>query len=215
MKRAPGKKGEDPQSPGASSSDKTKRSAVGKKSKRKGKNAEKEVCAMLDAWWGVPEKTFVPSRGSGGWKRHSTSQAWEPGDITSREPALTSGFRFIIDVKKHERWDFYELFSAKRKDAGFLPWWEKLVEEARIHDKCPLLIVQQSNKPTLFITDLRSWGGVLGDLIHQAYRSAIFCHHDSRGNLLKLCIVPSDIFMGMITPQLALNFKTTSEYCHE
>jgi len=100
--------------------------AVGKKSKRKGRNFERVVAKILDEWWtgGKGEFHVVPCSGGLNWK---TKKAITVGDIVG-----PNDFPFVVSCKNTEIWDFNQLLGNKNKDSTspLLKWFEEIRNEA-------------------------------------------------------------------------------------
>lgn len=93
--------------------------------KSKGDVAEREVAALLKAWWGAvePDVEFVRTPGSGGWQganargRQLRSEFRLSGDLatTSRQ------FPFSVESKRREEWTIARLVDGKPSPVW--DWW--------------------------------------------------------------------------------------------
>jgi hypothetical protein len=171
--------------------------------KGKGSSFERQICLDLDHWWAVPEKTFVRSRLSGGWK-DKQGKIREPGDIVSRFPELTKDFPFVVECKSAEAWDFHDLFRGDTKHP-IRKWWIKIFKEAVDSNKVPLLVVRRSHKPLLAITVLGHWPVFLRVLDFNGFGSSVVfrLHLLGVGNLVCL---PWEDFMK-IDKSVAAQFE--------
>lgn len=98
--------------------------------REKGAKAEREVAALLQAWWRQlePSARFVRTPGSGGW--HGKSGAEVRAAFRASGDLMTTAerFPFAVEVKKKERWSEREFLAGR--DSPVHAWFAQAVEAA-------------------------------------------------------------------------------------
>jgi len=113
-------------------------------SRAKGKRGEREVAALLRAWWSQyePDAQFASTPGSGGW---STAKMREEFRATGDICTTAQRFPFAIEVKYRQGW------SLRNFEHGFASpvwgWWAQAVREAKEAKAEPMLWVRKNLEP--------------------------------------------------------------------
>lgn len=124
-------------------STKADRSAVGKRSKNKGNNAERAVAKLFQEWWSpTKEFTFQRTPSSGGWGQKAQFNTF--GDIVCSD----ASFPFTIEIKCQEAWSLDQLLTSDKGPIN--KYWKQTVSETQ-EGKIPLLVMRQNHKEWLCI----------------------------------------------------------------
>lgn len=102
--------------------------------RKKGASFERKIAAEVSDWIGA-KCTRTPS--SGGWAK--------TGDITPKDPKDMVKFRFNMELKKREGWNFTQLFNLPL-EGQFKSWWEQCVNDAKKSKRTPLLIFSKNHE---------------------------------------------------------------------
>ena len=118
--------------------------------KTKGGSFEREVCHLLSLWisHGARDDLLWRSSNSGGratvvFKKGGANRT-QCGDITAIDPAgnvLTDPF--LISCKFYRTLDLEG--AVKGNKGGLSAFWEEAVNEAKRHNKLPILVAKQNN----------------------------------------------------------------------
>lgn len=113
----------------------------------KGKNFEREIAEMFEAWYGKP---FRRTPNSGGLAIQAREIA---GDLICDDPA----FPFLVEIKKHEGWELSSILllgrrrfeettteSGKDRTCEILAWWNQAVREAKGIKRIPMLVFSKN-----------------------------------------------------------------------
>jgi len=111
--------------------------------RRKGSEAEREVAALLGAWWQAVEPgcQFVRTPLSGGWggpKLRGEFQA--SGDVMT----TANTFPFSVEVKRREDWSWVQFVTGKQSPVW--TWWTQAEGQAKEMKKEPMLWLRQNKK---------------------------------------------------------------------
>jgi hypothetical protein len=115
-----------------------------KNGRAKGKIAEREVCRLLEAWWGQLETgcKFKPTPMSGGWSSPDVREAFHTsGDLVT----TAEKFPFCIEVKRRESFSWENLTAGKASPV--LGWWDQAVRQAAEMGSCPMLVFRRNREP--------------------------------------------------------------------
>jgi hypothetical protein len=113
-------------------------------SRQKGAVAEREVAALVQAWWRQlePECLFVRTPSSGGWSGPQVREAFEAsGDLMT----TAKHFPFAVEVKRRENWCLDRVLAAMPSPVW--GWWRQAVRAAREVHRHPLLVFRKSREP--------------------------------------------------------------------
>lgn len=108
-------------------------SAIGRRSKRKGKTYERKVAGLLQSFTNANFRK-VPS--SGGFNKQGAVVREESfcGDVICDRP----DFKFCIEAKNRETFSFQALLNNPNT-AAFSEWWYQCIEDAKSVDLLPIL----------------------------------------------------------------------------
>lgn len=110
----------------------------------KGKVAEREVAAMLEAWWSPlePGCRFIRTPQSGGW--HSADVRAE---FRACADIMTTAHRFpfAVESKRREGWAEKNLLAGRRSPVW--GWWRQTLREAAEAGLEPLLLFRKNRRP--------------------------------------------------------------------
>ena len=109
-------------------------------SRSKGNKGEREAAKLIGTWTG---KKFarVPSSGGLQWKN-----AHAKGDIVCSEEGHY--FPFCLEIKNYKDINFEHLFYTK--NPKILEFWEQCTRDAKICNKCPILMMRYNRLPKDF-----------------------------------------------------------------
>lgn len=120
-----------------------KRVAAGRKSKRKGNKAERDIAKLFQEWWGVG--TFVRTPSSGGWATVAARETFRTcGDIITDQ----KDFPFTIENKAQEGWTLDQIFY--NENALVIQWWKQTLSETP-EGMHPLLVIKRNRFKPLVI----------------------------------------------------------------
>lgn len=119
---------------------------MGRGSRDKGKNAEREVCRLLAPWWGVVEPgcKFVPTPMSGG-MRSIRAEMKIAGDLTTTAQA----FPYTVEVKRREGWSRENFLKGRRSPVW--GWWKQVCTAAAEERRAPMLWARRNNEEWLVL----------------------------------------------------------------
>jgi hypothetical protein len=113
-------------------------------SRNKGSKAERDVAAMLAAWWDTfePGVRFVKTPLSGGW---STAQV--RGEFRASGDLMTTSatFPFVVEVKRREGFAWSTLLAGRRSPVW--QWWEQTCKAATEQRGAPMLWLRHNREP--------------------------------------------------------------------
>ena len=114
-------------------------SAIGRRSKRKGKTYERRCAKILTEFTGI---NFRPTPASGGFNKQGVTIREELfcGDLICDSP----NFRFCIEAKNREEFSFTALLK-KPQTAAFTKWWWQCTDDAQRVGLFPLLFFKPDN----------------------------------------------------------------------
>lgn len=153
-------------------------------SRDKGNKGEREVAALVQAWWCVaePEEKFIRTPLSGGWGGPTLRGVFQAaGDLMT----TSKTFPLAIEVKRRERWDWERVLSNRPSPVWV--WWGQAQEQALEMGKVPSLWIRKNREKTwhvmLPIRDAERWGIPLkhvwdAELINVGIPPALVTHHD-------------------------------------
>lgn len=110
----------------------------------KGKAAERDVAAMLQAWWShvEPAVRFVRTPQSGGWHEPSVRAEFRAcGDVMT----TAESFPWAVEVKRRERWSLAWLLGGRPSPVW--AWWRQTVTDAETAGLHPMLWLRRSREP--------------------------------------------------------------------
>ncbi len=110
----------------------------GIKSRGKGKRGERNICSVMQEWWGSGEMRPTPS--SGGWD--DTGQFKMRGDIVSSDKV----FPFSVEVKNREEWKLGALFTSNKSPIH--KYWEQAADATIDTDLIPMITFTKNYHPT-------------------------------------------------------------------
>lgn len=111
--------------------------------REKGATAEREVAALLKAWWDPyePGCQFVRTPGSGGWGTPQLRGEFEAaGDLMT----TSKHFPFGMEVKRREGWSLDRV--AAGKPSPVWGWWRQCQKAAEEMGKVPCLWFRKSKE---------------------------------------------------------------------
>lgn len=114
--------------------------AVGKRSRNKGAEFERQTAKVLSKWWGF-DFHRVPASGGLHWGSSNNVA----GDIVVPPEA---GFPFVVECKKREEWTIENLFLNNKDIKN---WWGQVVGDSKETGKIPMLIFTR-NRAKVFVT---------------------------------------------------------------
>lgn len=120
----------------------------------KGKNAEREVAAMLKAWWSPlePDCEFVRTPMSGGWSHGVARETFAAaGDIMT----TAKTFPFCVEVKRRESWTLLGL-QGRFPFSPVWDWWMQCQRDAASIHKIPALVFRKNRQPWRLWLPVRS-----------------------------------------------------------
>lgn len=124
-----------------------KRVAAGRKSRNKGRRSEQELSRVIGEHFGYLTDTKYkehPNYFLNFIKRTARDRQAKAGDIWLA-PDLKEKFKFTIESKDHEGWDFGSFFSLKV--AWLEDWWSQAVEQNEGTSYSPLLCFKRNRIP--------------------------------------------------------------------
>lgn len=113
-------------------------------SRDKGNIAEREVAALLQAWWSQhePDCRFVRTPGSGGWQAPQVRSEFRAcGDIMT----TAKTFPWCVEVKRREAWSWDTLLACR--PSPVLRWWEQAKRDAATAGLRPMMWFRHSREP--------------------------------------------------------------------
>jgi hypothetical protein len=123
------------------------RVAAGRKSKRKGNNAERAVAKAFQEWWGWGLWARTPA--SGGWATAAHRQDFNTcGDVTTTATDFSKNY--VIENKKCEGWTLDQLIHNEA--CVVLTWWKQAFDETP-KGMIPLLVIARNHIPQAIIFD--------------------------------------------------------------
>ena len=102
--------------------------------RKKGHDFERQIAKVISKWTNM---VIARSPQSGGWNSQ--------GDITPKKPEDMVKFPFNMELKKREKWNFSELITGYKAEAGILSWWKQCLRDAKISKRIPVLIFTKNN----------------------------------------------------------------------
>jgi hypothetical protein len=118
--------------------------------REKGRRAELEVAALVQAWWDPlePGCRFVRTPQSGGWHGPDVRAEFKAGG-----DLMTTAKRwpFSVEVKRREKWNLDNLMAGWPSPAW--GWWEQCCTAAREDGRLPLLFLRKSREPWWAVLD--------------------------------------------------------------
>jgi hypothetical protein len=108
---------------------------------RKGREAEREVARLCQAWWRRldPECEFARTPLSGGWSGPTVRAHFRAsGDLMT----TSDNWPFTVEVKRRECWNVDRLFKGLSSPAW--AWWRQAVEQALEESGVPMLWARKS-----------------------------------------------------------------------
>ena len=117
------------------------------RSKKKGKAGEKEVCALLESFFG---KKFYRTLGSGADSKIFEGSQPEfitrnqAGDIVCED----QDFPFVVEVKRRGEISLWNILTGN--DAELLSWIDQVEDDAKRVNKTPILFFRQDGKQWVF-----------------------------------------------------------------
>lgn len=113
-------------------------------SRGKGASAEREVAALVQAWWRQLEPACIFKRTpmSGGWGHGTAARA----TFKTGSDLVTDAkhFPFSVEVKRREAWTWTELIAGRRSPVW--GWWEQAYRQGLEADLVPMLWFRQSRE---------------------------------------------------------------------
>jgi len=116
----------------------------------KGKVAEREVAALLEAWWTPhePKARFVRTPQSGGWHGADVRAEFRTaGDIMT----TAKTFAWCVEVKRREGWSWKPLLAGK--PSPIWKWWAQTKRDAAVVKLRPMLWFRHSREPWTVVLD--------------------------------------------------------------
>lgn len=123
-------------------------------SRTKGANAEREVCALVEAWWSELEPGCVYKRtpSSGGW----ATPAARAGFKTSGDVVTTARrWPFTVEVKRRENWAWKNVLAGKPSPVW--GWWRQALAQGAECGMEPMLWLRRSNEPWSVMVRREYW----------------------------------------------------------
>lgn len=120
------------------------RSAIGRRSKRKGSNNERTVTKLLETWWGSGQWSRSPQSGAFGTRAGAEFKA--NGDIIT----TAKDWLFCVECKQAENWSLDQLLTAPK--SAIYQFWQQTVEETP-KNLVPMLIIGKNHVDRLVILD--------------------------------------------------------------
>lgn len=117
------------------------RSAVGRRSKRKGKTYERRTAKLLSE---ATEVGFRKTPGSGGFNKQGGVQIREElfcGDVICDQP----NFAFCVEAKNRKSFSFVGILKNPHT-AAFTSWWYQCCQDAGEVDLLPILFFKPDNQ---------------------------------------------------------------------
>lgn len=112
----------------------------------KGARGQREVCKMLEAWWGS-EFTSTPQ--SGGFATKQFRDEWNAAaDIVTPDET----FPFSVEVKWQESWCMDMLISSEK--SKLWSWWKQCYTETP-EGKIPLLVFHRNRQPWWYMIPVK------------------------------------------------------------
>jgi Holliday junction resolvase len=136
-----------------------KRVKAGRKSKRKGNNAERNLAKLLQEWWNEPGVTFQRTPSSGGWATKAAREEFRTsGDV------LTSAknFPWTVENKCQEGWSLDAIRQGEC--AKVWDWYAQAMEETSLNCRPMLVISRNRVKPLVILQN----DDVAVDLLEEA-----------------------------------------------
>lgn len=108
-------------------------SAIGRRSKRKGKTYERKIAGLLSEFTGV---NFRKTPGSGGFNKQGVVIKQESfcGDVICDR----ADFKFCVEAKNRDTFNFHSLLVNPNTSA-FSEWWHQCLEDAKSVDLLPIM----------------------------------------------------------------------------
>lgn len=109
----------------------------------KGSVAEREVAALLAAWWrGIePTAEFVRTPLSGGWSSPTVRGGFRAsGDIMTTSPS----FPFVVEVKRREAFAWGTFLKGRKSPVW--EWWEQACRAADEQGGTPMLWLRHNGE---------------------------------------------------------------------
>lgn len=116
--------------------------SVGAGARRKGATAEREVAALLAAWWtsdNDPKVKFKRTPLSGGWG------GAEGFDVAGDVITNSRTFPFCVEVKFREGFELDNVLKGRRSPVW--KWWAQACADAKKTKRQPLLFFRKSPAP--------------------------------------------------------------------
>lgn len=120
-----------------------------KNGRAKGKIAEREVAAMVAAWWAAVEPgcEFRSTPSSGGWATPQLRGHFKvAGDLTT----TAKRWPFTVEVKRREAWNFANV--SRGKASPVWSWWRQACKAADEESRVPILFLRKNSRtPEWFV----------------------------------------------------------------
>ena len=112
--------------------------------REKGNVAEREVAALIKAWWGQlePKADFIRTPLSGGWGGPTQRAGFKAsGDLMT----TAERFPFTVEVKRREAWSMDRLLAGSRSPVW--GWWRQAQTQGVEMSATPMLWIRRSREP--------------------------------------------------------------------
>ncbi len=115
-------------------------------SKEKGSRGEREVAALVQAWWRRVDASTEIARtpGSGSWGKNSGVR--HGFDVYGDLVCSSLSFPFCIEIKRREDWSQYQL-SSDTPSGNVWVWWQQCQSDAKAAGKIPMLWMRKNKQP--------------------------------------------------------------------
>jgi hypothetical protein len=130
-------------------------------SRQKGKRAERDIAAKIQAWWRQVEPgcVYKPTPSSGGWaSKDARGEFKTAGDLVT----TAKRYPWTTEVKNREQWSVERFFEGNTSPVW--GWWEQTVRQAKEEGREPMLFFRKNREPWRVMTDGRE--GRLKDFGH-------------------------------------------------